>query len=54
MPDQIVRDALLPMLGQLASRPQGGLKGLGLICRVSQGELVDVNQADIPGLATGR
>lgn len=35
MPDQAVRDHLFAVARELDERPQGGLRGLGMICRVS-------------------
>ena len=40
MPDALLKDALLPVIRKLDSRPGGGLRGLGIIHRVrfAQGE----------------
>ena len=35
MPDSTLRDALVDIVQTLDSRPSGGLKGLGIVCRVS-------------------
>lgn len=41
LPDRHFRYALKDVLRRLANRPQGGLKGLGIIARVSWADLFD-------------
>jgi hypothetical protein len=36
MPDTNLKDGLIGVLKELAKRPQGGLRSLGIICRVSR------------------